>query len=107
MGSEKKTSATIILPSDPCRQERLRAKLKEHEERLSPGHHPLLKKYEDMQKTIIERLLRDGKIDVSKLCVEMVKIHGSDYFEMEDFVMACALVEDYCETGDASSYGLL
>jgi hypothetical protein len=55
------------------------------------------------KKTIIEKLLGDGKVNTHELSKEIVETHGS--FFPADFDRACSVVNDYCETGGENCYG--
>lgn len=99
-----KESPIIVLPDSKERQEQLKAKLKEYQGRIDPYRHPALQMGAICKKTVLERLLKDGKINTWELSEEMSKTYGLD-FDAESFDNACAVIKDYCKTGGAHTKG--
>jgi len=84
-------SLVITLPEERKRVEQLKMKLEEYKGRISTMG-------TICKKTILERLLKDGKISTWEIAEEMIKKYGSD-FNAGKFNNACAVILDYCTTG--------
>lgn len=89
------------------RKGQLEAKLSEYRGRLDerPTMHPelqLIRHSDAMYKiTVLERLLKDGRISTWELSREMAKKLGSE-FDARLFNRACAVISDYNQTGGAN-----
>lgn len=47
--------------------------------------------------TVLQRLLREGRVSTWELSREMAEAYGSG-FDVEAFNNACGVIKDYCET---------
>lgn len=86
----------LVLPEDPARQEQLRKKLSEYEQRYDTCVAPERKRSALCKKTILKELLEHGKVNYVQLFEKM-----RDYDDMDPgpFVKAFSVIEDYCLTG--------
>ena len=101
---KRKENPVIVLPSDLKRREQLERKLLEYKGRLDPYKAPELQMNTICKIVVLERLLKEGKINTEHLQEEMVKTYGSGFSEGA-FLNACNVIEDYCLTGGTNTQG--
>jgi len=101
---QRKKKPVITLPSDPKRITQLKIKLLEYQRRFDPYKAPELQMGTICKMVVLERLLKEGKINAGDLSKEMAKTYGSGFNEGA-FLNACSVIEDYCLTGGANVNG--
>jgi len=99
-----KEALIIVLTEDETRKKQLQNKLKEYKGRMDPHRAPELQMGTICKIAVLERLLRDRRVNTWDFSKEMVDIYGSG-FRMREFNVACAVMEDYCKTGGANLSG--
>ncbi|OGZ20805.1 MAG: hypothetical protein A2654_00235 [Candidatus Nealsonbacteria bacterium RIFCSPHIGHO2_01_FULL_43_31] len=99
-----KEAPIIVLTEDATRKKQLENKLKEYKGRMDPYRAPEMQMGTICKIAVLERLLRDGQVNVWDLSVEMAKTYGSG-FGTREFNVACAVMEDYCKTGGKNLSG--
>lgn len=107
----------IFLPENPQAVEQLENKLKEYKSRFeeikkSRGYNDAFKAPEQIfdliadthyKIAVLETLLQEKSVNTNEL---YEKLHGEDhYFNQDSFINACAVINDYCETGGERSKG--
>ena len=95
----------IILPSDENLVARLRRKLVEYHGRLEIDESGQPRSLGSVYKAfVLERLLRDGRIDsIDELSAEVEKLFGD--IDRRRFRNACRVIEDYAVTGGLLVFG--
>jgi hypothetical protein len=109
-GEEPAPWPTITLPED--RRKQLQAKLKEYRARMQEGDakfkHPdlllLMGSDAATKATILERLLRDGKVDTRQLMGELRDRLG-DMYNPLTLINPILVIQDYCRTGGTHAVG--
>ena len=91
----------IILPADPERVARLRAKLEEYEFRYHSYAPPEPRSSIYYKLNILQRLLKDGQVKAWEM-FEALTVDNSD---LTAFSAAFDVIEDYCLTGGVNLYG--
>lgn len=91
-------SPTIVLPKNEARRVQLQRKLEEYKKRENPLHAPELQMDTICKVAILERLLRDGRVNTWNLAQELFATYGSG-FRLGAFNSGCGVIEDYCKTG--------
>lgn len=87
----------LVLPEDLERQKQLRAKLEEYGKRLAENPQPDALNFHLRCKAIIlQRLIRDGSVDIAALPLELSHDEGFNVSHLKD---AWGVIEDYCTTG--------
>lgn len=101
-------SPVIRLPEGPERVAQLQRKLEEYKGRLNPMQHPDLQVLSDPDTThkiaVLEALLRDKQVVTHDLCRELANKWGQR-FDGYSFNNACAVIDDYCQTGGEHAVG--
>lgn len=98
-------SPILTLPiHDATRIAQLRAKLAEYELRLNPYAAPETQMGTVCKTTVLQRLLRDGRVVTWDLCRELRATFGTG-FSPDAFINACRVIEDYCQTGGQTNRG--
>ncbi len=97
-------SPVLTLPEDPTRVRQLQAKLEEYKGRMTPSRAPETRMDTICKIAVLKRLLAQGKVTTWDLARELAANYGSGY-DPNAFNNACAVIQDYCETGGASAVG--
>ena len=94
----------ILLPNDETRKQQLRDKLVEYKKRMHPYAAPELQMDTICKIAVLERLLRDGQVNILDLSWEMTETYKLG-FDINAFNKACGAIEDYCNTGGVHTRG--
>lgn len=97
-------SPVLVLTKDKKRLQQLNGKLAEYRGRRDPQYPPEMQMDTICKIAVLERLLRDSRVNTWEFSRELASTYGTS-FDVEAFNNACAVVEDYCQTGGQIARG--
>lgn len=103
MDKEKK-SPVILLSHDKQRVELLKKKLEEYRTRSNPFAPPESQMDNLMKIDVLGLLLTEGRVDTWDFSRKLAERYGTSY-DPRAYGNACAVIEDYCKTGGANTFG--
>lgn len=95
-------SPVIVL--DRTKRARLRSKFFEYEARIDPYKPPECQMGAIMKMEVLSALLEKGRVETWALSLELAKKYGPG-FDVDAFNNACAVIQDYNETGGTKVRG--
>jgi len=101
---EVEVRGIIELPEDETRKRQLEEKLQEYYSRIHLYIAPESQMDAICKAAVLERLLRNGSVDIAALRQELEKKFGTG-FQLLSFINACLVIQDYCLTGGKNTRG--